>query len=83
MYIVLYLVDLFCFKVLLLFIFFAISAASLVDFQMILLFSMCLSVCLVGILKVKKLLAKMKALVVKHQDNLSLSSFWPILSQNP
>ena len=69
------LVDLLCSKVLLLFIFFLRFLPPGWLFQMILLFSMCLSVCLVGILKVKELLAKMKVLVAKHKDNLSLSSF--------
>ena len=45
-------------------------------------------VCLFKIHKVKELFAKMKvsALVAKHKDALSLSSylfFWSILTQNP
>ena len=63
MYIVIFLVDLLYPKVLL-FIFFTISDTWLVDFQMVLLFNMFLSVCLVYIYKVKELLAKLKVSIL-------------------
>ena len=74
MYIVLFLVDVLCSKYLL-FYFFAISVTWLIDFRMVLLSTMCLS--LFSIHKVKELFGKMKV------EPDQLFNLWPILNLKP